>query len=105
MGNFVPGHALENDITQNVKATTTSTTGSLTEIESGKKDGVAGEDHRLAGHIDTEGQRARGKDNLKISLSEQHLAHLTIFAIHTGMMDTNAASQGFDQSLVNLTSP
>ena len=112
-------HVVENDVSEHVEATTTSTTGCLTVVEGSQVDRVSREDDSSAGHVDTHGQSSGGDNDREVSLAEENFdtalrlalwravdkrrnLHLAILAIHTGVMNAHTTSQSVDECRVGL---
>jgi hypothetical protein len=90
---------MEYNVTEHIEASTSSTTGSLTEVESREEDRIPRKDYSLARHVDTQCKRSCRDDNPQVASSEKHLHAVSVLAVHTSVMDTNPAPKAINQPI------
>jgi hypothetical protein len=99
---LLPGEALEDDVSEQIEATTSSTTSTLAVVQSSQEDGVSREDDSLTGHVDTKGECTSGDHNAEEALAEEDLTDLAVLPVHTSVMNTDTASEGADEPRLNV---
>lgn len=110
---------VEDDITDKIETSTTSTTSCLTVVQGRQVERITSKDDGLTRHVDTESKSSSGDNDPEESLSKQHFhtriklaflpcnflnlvnLRLAILSVHTSMMDTDTTSQTLQEALVD----